>query len=240
VKKLGKFFKAMFTEWGSGLSGGASVPLTVLALYNSGSLLRILYGILAALVGFYSAYSVWSREYDRAEHELSLNTRPEIKPHVLYLFWAYPSGYNSQPTQIYASLRLTNLRDVPTTITGYRLIVTSDNRTVDGPNDVTFRGGTIKYERCNVTVPGAVQSAHGRDTLDMFPLSFRILPQAPLTKGIHFDGWLAFDIDLTHLHRCQSPSASVVLEVTDPFDGKHRSEPTDLVIHYAEEFTSQS
>ena len=45
---------------GSGLSGGASVPLTVLALYNSGSLLRILYGILAALVGFYSAYSVWS------------------------------------------------------------------------------------------------------------------------------------------------------------------------------------
>jgi hypothetical protein len=232
VKKVGKFFAAMFSERGSALSGPASVPLAIAALYVSGTLLKLIYGTLAVLLGFISAYSIWLREYERAEREVALNTRPEIKVEVRYCFWAYPAVYNSGPTQAFVWLRLTNIRDVDTIIKTCRLIVTTDNETIDGPNDPAFHTGVLTYEPA-VTIPSS--TPYGiRDRLEMISLSWLVVPIAPLVKGIHRDGWLAFNINLHHLNHWQSLHASVTLEVTDSFDGKHQSAPTDLVIRYAE------
>lgn len=65
--RLSKFFGRMFSEWGSALSGPASVPFAVLALFGSGTAQRLAYGALAVILAFVSAYRIWAREYERAE-----------------------------------------------------------------------------------------------------------------------------------------------------------------------------
>ncbi len=60
----------MFSEWGSGLSGPASVIFTVLALFASTSTQKIAYGILAAFIWVFSAYRIWSREHDARLKEI--------------------------------------------------------------------------------------------------------------------------------------------------------------------------
>jgi len=65
--KIGKFFSGMFSEWGSGLSGPASVPFVVLALFTSGTVQKTAYASLAIILGFVSAYRIWLKEHDRAE-----------------------------------------------------------------------------------------------------------------------------------------------------------------------------
>jgi hypothetical protein len=109
VKKLGKFFAAIFSEWLSGLSGPASVPFVVAALYVSNSLLRLLYGSLAVLLGIFSAYRIWSREYDRAEAQTALNAHPQITPEILQCFYS-PSltERTKQLHRIFVLVRLTN------------------------------------------------------------------------------------------------------------------------------------
>lgn len=67
MRKVRKFFDAMFSEWGSGLSGPASVPLAITALWVSGPAQKFLYGFLAAILGFFSAYRIWLKENGRAD-----------------------------------------------------------------------------------------------------------------------------------------------------------------------------
>ena len=63
----GKFFSIMFSEWASGLSGPASVPFAVLALFATGAVLKFAYGLLAIMLGFFSAYRIWLKENDETE-----------------------------------------------------------------------------------------------------------------------------------------------------------------------------
>ena len=65
--KLRLFFKSMFSEPGSGLSGPASVPFTVLALVAANSVQKITYAGLAIILGGFSAYRIWLQEHNRAE-----------------------------------------------------------------------------------------------------------------------------------------------------------------------------
>jgi len=65
--RIGLFFRSMFSEWGSGLSGPASVPLAVAALWVTGGVQRVLYGSLAGILLLVSAYRIWTRQHDRAE-----------------------------------------------------------------------------------------------------------------------------------------------------------------------------
>jgi hypothetical protein len=68
------------------------------------------------------------------------------------------------------------------------------------------------------------------DKIDLYPL---VLTQdAPLTRGVHKDGWLVFTAQLGRIGR-EPQSASVILEVTDSFGDKHISKPTKLVIRHA-------
>jgi len=61
------FLRSMFSEWGSALSGPASVPFAVASLRVGSHVQRILYGSLAAILFFVSAYRTWAREHDAKE-----------------------------------------------------------------------------------------------------------------------------------------------------------------------------
>ena len=65
--RLRLFFKSMFSELGSGLSGPASVPFAIASLWVSSHIQRILYGSLAGILLLVSAYRIWARENSRAE-----------------------------------------------------------------------------------------------------------------------------------------------------------------------------
>ena len=66
MRLLRDFFRSMFSEWGSGLSGPASVPVAILALWKPTVPQKLCYGVLAALLGFVSAYRIWKKEHERA------------------------------------------------------------------------------------------------------------------------------------------------------------------------------
>jgi hypothetical protein len=65
--KIGQFFKSMFSEVGSGLSGPASVPFAIFALFAAGKALKVAYGLMAIILWLVSAYQIWSKEHDKGE-----------------------------------------------------------------------------------------------------------------------------------------------------------------------------
>ncbi len=91
--KLRLFFGSMFSELGSGLSGPASVPFAVLALFAPNPVQKIAYGGLAAILVFVSAYRIWLKEHtqklgemlkrEKAEHEF-LEGKPVLMLHIAY------------------------------------------------------------------------------------------------------------------------------------------------------------
>jgi hypothetical protein len=68
--KLRLFFGSMFSELGSGLSGPASVPFAVLALFAPSAVQKAAYAILAAILVFVSAYRIWLKEYNQKLAEI--------------------------------------------------------------------------------------------------------------------------------------------------------------------------
>lgn len=63
--KLGLFFKSMFSEWVSGLTGPASILFAVVSLWATSPAQRFLYGSMAGLLLFVSAYRIWARENEQ-------------------------------------------------------------------------------------------------------------------------------------------------------------------------------
>ena len=73
---LRKFLGNFVSTWGSGVTGIASIPFTVLCLYTGSTVQRIAYGITAVLLFAFSSYQVWLKEYKRTETlESELRTR---------------------------------------------------------------------------------------------------------------------------------------------------------------------
>jgi hypothetical protein len=235
--KVKLFFKSMFSEWGSGLSGPPSIPLAILALYTSVPALRIAYGTGAVILGFFSAYRVWRGEYDRAERELARHTRPQIVPEVLACFWDVSKleGTNVLQTYIYAFIGLVNLTDVDTLIKQYELEVSwqgNEGDSVAGVNDSAFLGGKIRYPGQPV-IPGS-RHEDGVTLTPISTISSSINQQTPLKKGLHVTGGIAIPINLTHMGAYETFSASMILKVTDSFDGIHSSDLVSGFVRYGE------
>jgi hypothetical protein len=231
VKKLGKFFYVMFHDWWSGLSGPPSVPLAIIALYASSTHYKIIFGSAAMVLGFFSAYRIWSKEYDRAEHEIALNALPEIVPEVLYCFYAPDMLERTKQSHLlFALVRLLNKRNVNTSVTDLRLTITVNGQTHSGESTY-FRSGTLVFDHFPNS-PGVTTTVYGfsKDKLDLDPLV--INQDAPLTRGVHKDGWIVFTTPLRIIGP-NPQSASVTLEVTDSFGNKHTSGLSEVVIRHA-------
>ena len=66
--RISLFFKSMFSELGSGLSGPASVPFAVAALWVSSQVQRRLYVSMAGILLLVSAFRIWAKENTRANN----------------------------------------------------------------------------------------------------------------------------------------------------------------------------
>ena len=64
---LRKFLKAISRDWGSRLTGGASIPLTVLAFWVDTPIQRSAWAIFAIACLVFASFRVWVFEYRRAE-----------------------------------------------------------------------------------------------------------------------------------------------------------------------------
>ncbi|MEO8379144.1 MAG: hypothetical protein ABI779_05730 [Acidobacteriota bacterium] len=75
-----KFFGAVVRDWGSLVTGAASVPLTIAAFYAQTTAQRTLWAIFAFVCFVVAAYRIWAMEYRRAEDaETRLsNARPWV------------------------------------------------------------------------------------------------------------------------------------------------------------------
>lgn len=65
--RIGLFFKSMFSEWVSGLTGPYSIPFAVASRWASSPVQRVLCGSLAGILLLVSAYRIWAKQNDRAE-----------------------------------------------------------------------------------------------------------------------------------------------------------------------------
>jgi hypothetical protein len=65
------------------LSGPASVPFAVLALFASNTIQKAAYGVLAVLLALFSAYRIWLKEHTELEKEKAKNLKPLLDGEIL-------------------------------------------------------------------------------------------------------------------------------------------------------------
>lgn len=73
----------MFSEVGSGLSGPASVPFAILALFASSTVQKAAYAVLAVLLLLFSTYRIWLKEHLELEKEKAKNQKPALYGEIL-------------------------------------------------------------------------------------------------------------------------------------------------------------
>jgi hypothetical protein len=83
MKNVRLFFASMFSELRSGLSGPASVPFAVLALFASSTVQKAAYGVLAAALLLFSTYRIWLKEHAALDEEKAKNQKPSLGGEIL-------------------------------------------------------------------------------------------------------------------------------------------------------------
>lgn len=87
-----KFLYAIVRHWSSLVTGGLSVPITILAFFTNTPTLRTLWAVFALACFGYTSFRVWANEYRRAEiAEGKLATIP--RP------WVVVDGYEGVYTE---------------------------------------------------------------------------------------------------------------------------------------------
>jgi hypothetical protein len=76
--RIRDFVRALLSNWGSRITGIASIPATILSLAFSGPILRITFGATAVLCFLWAAYSVWAKERKRNMQFQQRSRRPQI------------------------------------------------------------------------------------------------------------------------------------------------------------------
>jgi hypothetical protein len=76
--RIRDFVGALVSNWGSRITGIASIPATILSLAFSGRILRITFGATAVLCFLWAAYSVWSKERTRNTQLQQRSRHPQI------------------------------------------------------------------------------------------------------------------------------------------------------------------
>ena len=74
-----QFIREMFSEWGSGVTGGISSPLFLLAIWTVDPITRTALAMLALICVYTATYRVWKREHDRWEAECDARLRTAMR-----------------------------------------------------------------------------------------------------------------------------------------------------------------
>ncbi|MGA8087443.1 MAG: hypothetical protein WCA10_09065 [Terracidiphilus sp.] len=161
MKNVRLFFASMFSEWGSGLSGPASVPFAILALFASSAVQKTAYAALAVLLGLFSVYRTWLKEHLELEKEKNRNQKPDIDGEIFEAFIG-PVTYSpdsEKSSVILLAIKAWNKVQMPdVTIHKYELAIMvgegdsaqSFTGTQDGWSVHLFAGGSIR----NIDISG--------------------------------------------------------------------------------------
>jgi hypothetical protein len=76
--RIRDFVRALVSNWGSRVTGIASIPATILSLAFPGPILRVTFGATAVLCFLWAAYSVWAKERKRNMQLQQRSRRPQI------------------------------------------------------------------------------------------------------------------------------------------------------------------
>lgn len=173
-----------------------------------------------------------AREYQRAETEICRNERPELKIEIQSLLWDVSKEEKSNKLQveIYAYLRVTNIRTTLTTLKGATLCIetlghryTASEKYPDNPKEnintlshsTNFRSGRDGHDDYDIS----------HETISYVePLMTRSGQEEPFERGIPQKGLLRFGIpgmktkegDSTELE-----ATSLSITLTDSFDQQH-------------------
>jgi hypothetical protein len=193
--------------------------------------------IVAVLLFGWGAYITWSREHAKLQEEQAKNEKPEIKIRLLgalhhILHTESEKGVTSvftSPSFVTLYVGLVNMRQVPTTINGYKLKVFLERAEFSGslvPSYVRFtmaQENIIEHSRMKKKVP--LQKKLAVETIT--PLSQTITSEHPLAYMLEQKGYLHFITDLpTFRYEIEEDPElpaefTVVLTLTDPVDGAH-------------------
>jgi 4-hydroxybenzoate polyprenyltransferase len=77
-RQLPMFLRAVFAEWGSGVTGAASAPLFLAGLFAPQGTLKIVAEVFAFLCFLYSSFAVWSREHEKNEPSGPNASKPSL------------------------------------------------------------------------------------------------------------------------------------------------------------------
>ena len=109
-----KFLYAIGRDWGSRVTGGASVPLTILAFFANTPTQRIVWAVFALACFGYASFRIWGAEYRRAESaeaKLTVSPRPWVA--IDGYEGVYAEDVETGEEYLVETLRIVNRGDAP-------------------------------------------------------------------------------------------------------------------------------
>lgn len=203
------------------MSGPATVPFAIAALYVPSRQYRFLYGVLALLCAGFTSYRVWLKERLVLEAEQAKNQFPLIEAELERV---YIEPLGTRGVNVCVSATLHNLNAViPTAVRSYELSLREE-----GQDYSSVQRSLANYELQLEGPQHLMADAGGLLPGHLPALADRITNSNPLKRGTPASGWLLFyfpDLwfwplqeDGSHLGTAES----VTLTVTDAFGKKHK------------------
>ncbi len=230
VPSIREFLRVVWSDWGSRVSGIASVPFTILALFAKADYARVIWGTLALVALFATVYQVWGKERKAFLQEVAKNNHPLltgafVEGHFRAALMASSLASEDNETEITADnvqdthmtfkVRVVNERPVSTNITDARLTVNIEDGRI-----FQVRPMPIPPQASLKTDAPAVSNSrtiilHNYE----YPLEdLRTVGQ--LERGRAAYGWLRFYMSGVSRKRVEE-TASFALEVQDGFGSWH-------------------
>ena len=208
MKSFLRFFRIMFSEWASGMSGPASVPLAMLALFVKEDIQRFSFASLALILGFVSAYRIWLKEHLRAEKELEARLLVEDKslPKLAVRFDSVMVAHNQSHEALLTVLMVIENRGAPS-------IVNFGKITVNLPGRGAVVAKLIMPSLGNVKLPG--RDGYPNTILRREDYLPEKATNQPVPTGGSVAGWTISLVPGVSQEEMSQPNTTVMFECTD-------------------------
>jgi hypothetical protein len=193
------FLWAFANNWASLVSGAASVPFTILALFFTNVAAKWSFASLAILCFAWASYSVWKDQRKCYLDERDRNSKPEFKGDLekLYAAQCRPLQPSDKTVEyrFVACVSLVNIRPAAASIRGFELIITGE----EGGHIATLINRPPLDPHLVIIV--ADGSAMGKELGPAeMPYLMETIRSKKLEQGVHESGWVGFRLDHSILH----------------------------------------
>jgi hypothetical protein len=170
------------------MSGPATVPFAIAALYVSSNRLRALYGTMAVFCAGYTSYRMWLTERVSLETELEKNQFPTITTEIERAYIS-PVGIRSGNVFVLASVHNLNAA-MACTVKRYELTICIAGKDYFG-KQLPVTG----FEMCLDQPRMSVADSIGLEEGPLLSLNDAVTDLSPLRRGIPVRGWLKYGFD---------------------------------------------